>query len=91
MSQGGSSGWGMPTTSQEASPGWVGAPRPAGEERGMPVRYGKGEPVVKTGEGAAASLPVNRRQYGVDNMQEGGAFYTRAHRERVPGWLGCGV
>jgi hypothetical protein len=69
---GGSGGWGMPTMPREASPGWLGAPGPAGEERGKPIKSGDGEPIAKTGEGAAASLPADRRQDGVDNMQGGG-------------------
>jgi hypothetical protein len=40
--------------------------------KGKPIKSGDGEPIAKTGEGAAASLPADRRQDGVDNMQGGG-------------------
>jgi hypothetical protein len=71
----------MHTTLQKTSPRWVGAPGPTGEERGKPVRSDDGEPVAETGEGAAASLPMDRRQDGAGNMQ-GGAPFIHARMKR---------
>jgi hypothetical protein len=79
---GGFGGRGMLTMPREASLRWLGALGPAGEERGKPVRSGDGESVVEIGEGAVTSLPTDRRQDGVDNMQGGGRLlYVCARRE----------
>jgi hypothetical protein len=46
------------------------------------VRSGDGESVMEIGEGAVTSLPTDRRQDGVDNMQGGGhLLYACARRE----------
>jgi hypothetical protein len=70
------------TMPRKASLRWVGPPRPAGEERGKPVRSGDGESVTETGVGAAASLLTDRKLVVQTICREGGCLYTRVRHRR---------
>jgi hypothetical protein len=76
--RGGSVGWlrwtGKSTTPWDASPRWVGALGPGGEERGRPVRFGDGESIVETGAEALASLPMDRKPVARTKSKEGGVL-----------------
>jgi hypothetical protein len=72
----------MPMTYREASLGLVGAPEPAGVERGMLVRSGDGESVMKNRGGSGGILTDGqeagwRGQYA----RRGHLLYAHAQRE----------
>jgi hypothetical protein len=67
---------GKSTTPQKAALMWVGALRPAEEERGRLVRSFDSEPVAVTGAKAVASLPVDGEASGADKMHGKGPLYS---------------
>jgi hypothetical protein len=65
---------------REASPRWVGAPRPAEEETGRLVRSGDSEAAAET----TTSLLADSEDIGADTMHGGGPFYSYTGG----GWMG---
>jgi hypothetical protein len=78
---------GKSTTPQKAALMWVGAPRPAEEERGRLVRSFDSEPVAVTGAKAVASLPVDGEASGADKMHGKGPLYSCVGKGGG-GWMG---